>query len=157
MALGAERKPEGRTVGGDSSRRSLFTYGSARRILTRTRYEQVFSEGEKVSGRLVVAWILRTGSGESRLGPIAAKRTFRHAVERNRARRLMREAFRRLRPFFCEGAWDLVLVGRRGLLTASSEEVLRDLHRMFAKRSILPGSLPAAARGGTPTGAGTKE
>lgn len=137
MKNGADSKPEERTVGGDTTRRSLFAYGSSRRILTRNGYEAVFSEGEKMAGRLVVAWILPTRNEEFRLGPIAAKRTFRHAVERNRARRLMREAFRRLRPSFCGGNWDLVLVGRKGLLTASSTDVLQDLRRILARRSLI--------------------
>ncbi len=137
MKIGADSKPEERTVGGNSTRRSLFTYGSSRRIPTRNGYEAVFSGGEKLAGRRLVAWILPTRNEEFRLGPIAAKRTFRHAVERNRARRLMREAFRLLRPSFCGGSWDLVLVGRKGLLTATSTEVLQDLRRILARRSLI--------------------
>ena len=164
MPRGSVQNDPEKTAAGAQARRLDFSYGPDARIPTRNRYGEVFA-GHKRPGRLVVAWILPGTGRASRLGPIAAKRTFRLATERNRARRLMREAFRYLRPEFTAGPWDIVLVARRGMLTASEPDVRRDLRRVFAAEGLLP--RPSGARRvsappnnlsvppGTPRGRGT--
>lgn len=57
-------------------------------------YKAVFDRGRSTRGRLLVAWRLPTDRGESLAGVVVSKRTFRKAVDRSRAKRLMREAFR---------------------------------------------------------------
>jgi ribonuclease P protein component len=56
-----------------------------------------------------------SGSGPSRLGIVAAKAQLPRAVDRNRAKRLLREAFRACPGLFPEG-WDIVLVVRKSLI-----------------------------------------
>lgn len=57
-------------------------------------YKAVFDRGRSARGRLLVAWRLPLEAGESQAGVVVSKRTFRKAVDRSRAKRLMREAFR---------------------------------------------------------------
>ncbi len=67
----------------------------------------------------MVIWVApATGEG-SRMGVVASKRTFRRAVDRNRAKRLIREAFRQERQRLHVNG-DLVIVARRRILEAGA-------------------------------------
>jgi ribonuclease P protein component len=57
---------------------------------------------------------LAPSGGPARLGIVVAKKQLAKAVDRNRAKRLLREAFRAVGPEFPAG-WDVVLVARRSL------------------------------------------
>lgn len=60
------------------------------------KYKSVFDRGRSHRGRLVVAWSLKTDDASQMAGVVVSKRTFHDAVDRNRAKRLMREAYRLL-------------------------------------------------------------
>jgi ribonuclease P protein component len=85
------------------------------RVRRRAEYQQIYGQGVKVHGRLFTLFRFSNGLGVGRLG-IAATRKLGGAVVRNRAKRLIREVFRRnkLAPGF-----DIVIVPRRELLDAS--------------------------------------
>jgi ribonuclease P protein component len=93
------------------------TTGFARneRIRRRVEYQRVYDKGVKTHCRLFTLFRLPNGLEISRLG-IAATRKLGGAVVRNRARRLVREVFRRnkLAPGF-----DIVIVPKRELLDTS--------------------------------------
>ncbi len=81
-------------------------------------------------------WVLRIqGNGIGRVGTVASKRTFHDAVQRNRARRLLREAYRTQRAHLEPGV-QLVLLARRAILTATSREVHEEFKRMCRKAGI---------------------
>ena len=86
----------------------------------------------------MVVW-LRTGAGASlRLGVVASRKVG-NAVARNRARRLLREVFRRHRGE-CSGAFDVVIVARRSLLDArwpQIEQEFTDLARCGKLNNII--------------------
>lgn len=64
--------------------------------LTGPKYKVVFDRGRSHRGRLIVAWSLTTTDASRLAGVVVSKRTFHDAVDRNRAKRLMREAYRLL-------------------------------------------------------------
>lgn len=76
------------------------------------------------------------GLGKTCLGVVSPKRTFRLAVDRSRARRLMREAFRLERPRLKAG-YDVVLLGRRGLPGLSCQAVRRDFLWLCRKAGLM--------------------
>ncbi len=99
------------------------------------RFDPLFTEGQSLAcGALVLRW-MPNGGDRTRVGVIAAKRVFHLAVERSRARRLLREAFRLERPRLKVG-YDLVLMGRRNLLALSCDEVRVALMKL-ARRAKL--------------------
>jgi ribonuclease P protein component len=85
------------------------------RICRRVEYQKVYEKGVKVHSRLFTLFRLPNGLDVGRLG-IAATRKLGGAVVRNRAKRLVRETYRRhkLAPGF-----DIVIVPKRELLDTS--------------------------------------
>ena len=99
-------------------------------------YRSTFENGESVASRLFVMWIVRLPAGsEGRVGTVAAKRTFHDAVDRNRARRLLRQAYRTSRAHLLPGV-QLVLLGRRRILSASSRDVAEVFRQTCMKAGI---------------------
>jgi ribonuclease P protein component len=79
---------------------------------------------------------LRRGEGASlRLGVVASRRSFRRAVDRARAKRLLREAYRLNRDRLC-GDCDVILVARRDILQAKRQDVEKDLLEAAGKAGI---------------------
>ena len=106
------------------------------RISCASVFTEAFSQKRTYVGKFLVMW-LRSGEGAClRLGVIASKRTFRRAVDRNKAKRFMREAYRHNR-YLLEGDLDVVLIGRRRILDSSLAEVEADLLMLAAKADIL--------------------
>ena len=60
------------------------------------RYKRIFDRGRSVKGRLLVAWHLESPDADRMAGVVVSKKSFHDAVDRNRAKRLLREAFRLL-------------------------------------------------------------
>jgi len=83
---------------------------------------RVFDEGESWAHPLLVLIVRRNNGGTSRVG-VTASRKVGGAVERNRAKRLLREAARHLYPEYEDKGWDIMLVARPGLVGASTSHV----------------------------------
>ena len=94
--------------------------------LTRSAlFRETYAQNRSWVGRYMVLWI-REGEGASlRLGVVSSKRVG-GAVQRNRARRRIREAWRRLRPYF-SGDVDVIFVCRGYLLRAPWENVVKEM------------------------------
>jgi ribonuclease P protein component len=80
-------------------------------------------------------WVGEARTDALRLGVVASKRTFRRAVDRNRAKRLLREAFR-LNRSRVEGKGDLVIIARRRILDVKCQAVERELMWLLKKAGI---------------------
>lgn len=72
-------------------------------------------------------------AGPARLG-IAATRKMGAAVERNRAKRLVRELFRHNKP---SAALDVVVVPRREMLDAPYERIEIEFRSLLSKRGAV--------------------
>jgi ribonuclease P protein component len=91
------------------------TFRPAERIRRRAEYQQIYERGARVHSRYCTMFVLGNELSIGRLG-IAASRKLGGAVQRNRAKRLIREIFRRnkLAPGF-----DIVVVPKREVLDTS--------------------------------------
>ena len=109
-----------------------FRLRRSQRIRDAAVFKAAFDEAHPQVGRFMVLRVLRQAGRESRLGIIVSRRTFRRAVDRNRARRLLREAFR-----LEQGTWGagmaLIVIGRQAILGAPLEQVRRELRRLVGR------------------------
>lgn len=100
------------------------------RIRRRSDFQQVYNRGAKVHGRYCTLFLLASTDSFGRLG-IAATKKLGGAVQRNRAKRLIREVFRlnKIAP-----GYDVVVVPKRELLDASLT-VLEAEYRKLLERA----------------------
>ena len=84
-------------------------------IRRRAEFQQVYERGARIRGRFSTLFLLPNKLSIGRLG-IAATRKLGGAVQRNRAKRLIREIFRRNHV---AAGFDVVVVPKRELLDAS--------------------------------------
>ena len=85
----------------------------------------MFDAGTRLHGRFLTILLRRAPGPSSRLGIVASKK-LGGAVERNRAKRLIREIFRRHVETSGVPAVDLVVIPRRELLTAEFTQIVKD-------------------------------
>ena len=117
---------------------------SRRQRVFETRiFREAFDRGAKLVGRFMVMWVRRGEGAALRVGVVASRRSFRRAVDRARAKRLLRESFRLNRHRFT-GAVDVILVARMSLSAVRRPEAERDLLRLAEKAGLLR---PAAGEG----------
>ena len=103
----------------------------AERIKKRPEFERVYNQGLKTPGRFMTLFLLRNGSSVSRLG-IAATRKLGGAVQRNRAKRLAREIFRRHKP---PPGLDLVVIPRREFLNVELASLEAEYQSIVSRRA----------------------
>ena len=100
------------------------------RIRRRADFQQVYDHGLRVRGRYSTLFILANSRDVGRLG-IAATRKLGGAVVRNRAKRLIREIFRRNK---IASGFDVVVVPKRELLDASLTVLEADYRDILERR-----------------------
>jgi ribonuclease P protein component len=85
------------------------------RVRRRAEFKRVYERGARIHGRYFTLFTLANQLPWARLG-VAATKKLGGAVERNRAKRLIREVFRRNKT---APGFDVVVVPKRELLDAS--------------------------------------
>ncbi len=105
-----------------------------RRLRARGEFNKVFQKGKRLGGRQFVMIALPNGTTEHRLG-MTVGRKLGAAVVRNRARRLLRESFRRLEPAAGQG-FDLVIVARADIVGRTQSEVDREFRERVRRLNV---------------------
>lgn len=100
------------------------------RIRRRAEFQRVYDAGFKVSGRYSTVFLLPNALSVGRLG-IAATRKFGGAVQRNKAKRLIREVFRRNKV---ASGFDVVVIPKRELIDASLSVLEADYRTLVERR-----------------------
>jgi ribonuclease P protein component len=100
------------------------------RIRRRAEFQQIYEQGARIRGRYSTLFVRPNTLEMGRLG-IAATRKLGGAVVRNRAKRLIREVFRRnkVAPGF-----DVVVIPKRELLDASLTVLEADYRNLLERR-----------------------
>ncbi len=105
------------------------------RLLAREQYTETLATGAAARRRYFTVYARPNTLSLARIGIIASKRVAARAVDRNRAKRLVREVFRKLRHRL--GGVDLVVELRRcpapGFNTEAGAEITRLLEEHGAR------------------------
>ena len=94
-----------------------------------SQFEAVLRSGVRISSRNFVARALANSADEPRLGLIAGKKAAARAVDRNRAKRLIRETFRAVATRL--GACDITVQLRSDLRSLENGSIRSELQTLF--------------------------
>ena len=126
-AMPEQRKPAEIALAG----RAVFP--PDRRIRRRGEFNTVFERGTRIHGRFYTFLLLSNTLPAPRLG-IVASRKIGGAVQRNRAKRLIREMFRaQAATAGTIAAFDLVVIPRRELVAADFTAALQDFRTTWRR------------------------
>ena len=96
------------------------------------KYKSVVDAGRVLRGRRMAAWVVRHPDAGRQAGVVVSKKSFHDATDRNRAKRIMREAFR-LSTDVVPGDSDWGLVGRSSLKGRKTADVAAELRWMCGR------------------------
>ena len=110
-----------------------FTLPKDSRLQKRREFLRVYAEGKRFEGGLMTAFVLHLNAKQHKIGITASKKAIGKAFERNRAKRLLREAFRLSVTDLntLEKKYEWVLNARRGLLRVKLDQVLQDFSKVL--------------------------
>lgn len=106
-----------------------------RRLSARAEFQRIYAEGQRYDGRLLAAFLRRNDLSEHRLGVTASTKAIGNSVERNRAKRLLRELFRRSAGELnsLRQSYDWVLNAKRALLNSDEELRFREFRKIVGQ------------------------
>jgi len=105
------------------------------RLTNSLDFKRVRRLGKSYAHPLVVLVVLPTPEDQTRVGIIAG-RSVGNAVQRNRAKRMLREALRTLLPKVNPG-WKIILISRQPILNAELTEIQETLNQLFNKAKLI--------------------
>ncbi|MBI4350636.1 MAG: ribonuclease P protein component [Elusimicrobia bacterium] len=111
-----------------------FAFSRASRLRLEKEFEAVFAAGKKTVTRELVAWHTRGGGKEKKIGLMVSKKTG-GAVERNRLKRLLREAFRLTRKELKEGI-RLIIYPKAGCAVKNLAQARQELETLRQKARL---------------------
>ena len=103
-------------------------------------FRRIYARGKSYVSPLVVVYALKNRTKNVRVGITTSKKVG-NAVQRNRSRRVIREALRALAPRVRPG-FDLVLVARGKTPYVKSTDVRRQLERQLQAAGLLREETP---------------
>lgn len=98
-------------------------------------FNRIYAKGKSYVTSKIVIYVQKNRDNETRIG-ITASKKIGNAVQRNRAKRVIREACREMMLQIKPG-YDIVLVARKRTVQVKSGEVKNALTKMLAEANIL--------------------
>lgn len=105
------------------------------RLLTRAAFDEVFRAGQSAGSNFFRVLVRPASTASARIGITVPKRVVKFAHDRNRIKRLLREAFRQQRLDL--PAIDLVVLARGAIASANNLALRQDIVKIFARAAAL--------------------
>jgi ribonuclease P protein component len=113
------------------------TFPFRERLRKKKDFDRVYEEGDVFQAEHLVLFCLRQNVPERKAGFVASRK-LGDATTRNRARRRLREAYRKLRNRVPETVY-LVFVARNGVTDIAWPKLLADMEDALGKAGLLAG------------------
>lgn len=110
-------------------------FSKSRRLRNRGEFNRVFEKAQRAKGLYFTILMVPNTSGTSRLG-IVASRKLGDAVRRNRAKRVLREVFRRTPALPGANGVDIVVIPRRELFDAPYSSLDTDFRSTLKRCAV---------------------
>lgn len=104
--------------------------------LPRNQFRAVFETGTRLHTYEMTIISSRTDLKEDRFSVIVGKSVHKHAVVRNRIKRLIRESLHRLLSHLRSG-YDIVVITKRDISGKKQEEVENEMKKLFFRLHLL--------------------
>jgi ribonuclease P protein component len=116
----------------DAPAKLSFALPKQRRLRARAEFQKVYAEGQRYDGRLMAAFLRANDGAGHRLGVTASTKAIGKSVDRVRAKRLLRELFRRSLTDLgtLRQQYDWVINAKRSLLTSTEELRFKEFRRI---------------------------
>jgi len=110
----------------------MLTFNRDKRLLNSKAFQAVFdNNNSRVANASLLLLAKPNDLNHPRLGMVVAKKNIRHAVARNRVKRVVRETFRSYQHEL--GAVDIIFLARKGLDELPAVEQTRLLNKSWLK------------------------
>jgi ribonuclease P protein component len=122
---------------GSSPSNTIVALNRALRLRKNREFRQVRQQGRSITSRLLTLTWTPNDVARLRIGFIVSKHISKHAVTRNRIKRLLSEA---IRPALSElpSGWDIVLSARAAAITADVHMFEQDIGTLLRRARLLP-------------------
>lgn len=107
----------------------------SKRLTRSGAFSETYNQGRRWIGRYMVLWLREAPDACLRLGTVSSRKVG-GAVQRNRARRKIRTAWR-LNLYRFTGNWDVVIVARKSVVTADQAAVESELLRLAVLAGLM--------------------
>jgi ribonuclease P protein component len=125
----------------NSNKKSLLTLSSdlgfskSHRLVKGHEFRYMRENAESIRGKSIILCYAPAPDSQRRLGIVVSKRFHKHAVKRNRAKRIIREAYRHLQDKLPNN-W-FVIISRAHLSGKSSIDVQEELLKLIEKSNLV--------------------
>ena len=99
-------------------------------------FRQLREEGSSINGKLIVLSHIEAPDDSLRIGIIVSKKFDKKAVERNRAKRIIREAFRLIQHRIEKPVW-IVFIARKFLHGRKMQQVQEEILMLLRDAKLL--------------------
>ncbi|MBQ6495866.1 MAG: ribonuclease P protein component [Firmicutes bacterium] len=100
-------------------------------------FSDIYKRGKSIPERYIVLFYKKNDLPYNRISFLASKKVG-NSVQRNRAKRLMKESYRHICTDIKEG-YDIILIARNTILDRKCDDVRRSLERAVKKGNLYKG------------------
>lgn len=100
-------------------------------------FSKVFNKGKSTASKTMVVFFIKNELKYNRIAFIASKKVG-NSVKRNKARRLMKEAFRENKDQLKKG-YDIIFIARNNIIEAKYDDLRKSIKYMLKKVKLFEG------------------